>query len=1082
METNPPKNVPQQTKQTTLNPMTPLPKIVDDSSLRVSRPAFLSDYSNAVQEYDFSSTDNFLSKLRDTESQITADRRSQGLQTELQNTKLLINTLSAKFELLQDQSRNENNNFRDFNRELEKCDRQSKDAIDHLNRKLDQESKRVQLLVEEISKFRQNELSQEHLQRDQLKQMQSKVEQLTARLEGYVQQTNQVGANLNSASTQLQIEARRNEETIKAVQMHEHALTTLTSNMDSSVNAFTNKIQMAANDLFQRIDGEAKARKGLEESIRQDAMEFRRMIERHIAERVESVKSYTQVQGEHDRQAIETVSNSFNAKLKRLEDSTGGSLEQIGGLLNQRVSVVENAIEETEVSYKRLESRLMASVAESVQVLESMMAKRDTNLEQRLKEVSKSALNVQKSIHDSISISEKTLGKKVKGVEDVLRAEISARLEIDHKLAGFKTDAQSNFESQQSQIHKLLEMVEQGKRDQEKTLELVKTVAQQITKSQDRWVGNFEGEIVKLNDALEKQSSSTYTSINQTKDELLQVHDTFVTETQENHAQVVLDLQESKLQSEKIKTILSDMEANIQTMAEEVEQKFAAKYVQLDTTLEAFKLEFAARPTKDALEDRIAELEAEMEVERKRLKEKISNLAEKQKDFVEVGVIDSLDKEVDQFKASNRLKITDLESLIAKTTNEWQNFKSGEQVQRQEEIKSQMERILGKQDEMADQIEKHETSFEEFMNLTNTNIMTTKESILSYENRLESFNTVVDESKLLIANLDEKVKLEQGNAKNRDIRITALSEEVNGANETLSRKIIESSDKQSKVTLNINHEIQKLSEQLLQNKSQTEKSSDQLSSLRETVDVTSKSTKQNITELNKRLEEFTTSTQSQLETNSRKISLLTLNLESSHLQNQNDHALIQEDLAFTKKSMMTARDEAQEQKNEEIEAQIQRSNMLLEEARKDVESISRKTQTLERNINEKIVEVNESSEKRAMENASQVDHLRNLVAKTQEQLNSKVDKNGSTIDQVSKEVKLIKAEVNQVEADTAKIKGEMKKIVGEVEATKSSYAYKSSKSSKFGTTPRAVSRPEGMNDEVSDKGLPVQHSSKNLEF
>ncbi|KAJ3338090.1 hypothetical protein HDU91_001317, partial [Kappamyces sp. JEL0680] len=422
------------------------------SKLHAAPDFLLASASKYAGDYS-ASTDDYLAKWRSSEDQIMQDRRSRGMmENELHTAKAMITTLGAKLELVQEQHRNDHSSLRDMTRSFGQKERESRDAIDVLTKRLDQESKRVHQLVEELSRSRQNDSSQSQMYKDQIKLMAEKIDHLQSRLEGYVEKSTQVGINLHSATNQLMMESRRNEDAMKSIKMHDMALTTLSTNLDTNFEGFSRKIQMAAQDLFQRIDSEAKARKSLEESIRQDALEFRRMVERHISERVDSLHSYTSAQSEHDRQEIEAITTAFHTKLQRLESATNNAQEQFATLLNQRLQLIESSVVEAELSNKRLETRVQQALTESLQFFEGLMAKKDADSEKRLKDVTKSILAMQKAIHESIHISEKTTEAKIKSLEEVLRAEINARLETDSKITNHIQENKSAIDSVQTQL------------------------------------------------------------------------------------------------------------------------------------------------------------------------------------------------------------------------------------------------------------------------------------------------------------------------------------------------------------------------------------------------------------------------------------------------------------------------------------------------------------------------------------------------------------------------------------------------------------------------------------------------------
>ena len=979
--------------------------------------------------------DDYLAKWRQQEDQSIQEKRARSiLENELQSTKLMITTLSAKFELLQEQNRNETSNVRDMGRAIGHKERESRDAIEILSKRLEQESKRVHMLVEELARSRQNDAATNHQQQGQIKLMQEKIDNLINRLEGYAEKSNQVGFTLNSATNQLLLESKRNEDTVKTIKMHDLAITSLSSNLDNSMENFTRKIQTAAQDLFQRIETEAKARKGLEEGIRQDAVDFRRMIERHIAERVDSIHSYTLAQSEHDRQEIETMANSFNAKLQRLEVATGGSQEQFASLLNQRLQLIETSVSDSEQSNKRLETRIQASLAESLQFFENLLSKKDSDNEKRIKEITKSVLAMQKAIHESIQITEKTMETKLKALEEILRAEIGARLDTDLKLTSLTQETKGAFESQHTQFSKVQEQIEEAKKDQSKTLTLVKSVAQQVTKAQDRWVANFESELAKVSDSVNKQATQFYSTINQTKTHMLQVHDDFVAEVQENHAQVVLDLQEGKVEADKIKLVLGTMDARILDMGADFEQKIIARSVQFDSTLEAFKIELSSRPTHSSIEDRISELENEQGEEIKSLVDKIESMKTELADLVSKDQIEFIRQDIDKLKEVFEERVIDTEAQVKEAVDQLQLFRNEEHIQLQEDIATQLETLTAKNDEIEQTLTKQVETLEDFKTSTIEKLDSTSESVLGLNSNLAVIQDAIRETEEKLKEFKQDQELAFQSTIARDEKIAGLKEDLTELNEEWSRKLLEATDKQQKSSTTANAEIKKLNDAFSVAKANSEKTIEQINHLRDTNENQAKTQRQITLDISKRFDEMSMSTQSQLESNARKISQLGINLESLVLQNQNEHLMIQEDIAFTKRNLASGvapsseTQQAYSTSQEEVVSQIKKTAVLLDETRRDVEEFAKKAQNYERSISNRFIEINENVEKQSLDYQSQVKHLSDLVSKTQEQSEVKLNENHTAIENLSKDLKTVKADISKIDLDNLRMQGEMGRL------------------------------------------------------
>ncbi|KAJ3349980.1 hypothetical protein HDU91_006315, partial [Kappamyces sp. JEL0680] len=212
--------------------------------------------------------------------------------------------------------------------------------------------------------------------------------------------------------------------------------------------------------------------------------------------------------------------------------------------------------------------------------------------------------------------------------------------------------------------------------------------------------------------------------------------------------------------------------------------------------------------------------------------------------------------------------------------------------------------------------------------------------------------------------------------------------------------------------------------------------------LKDSLEQHTKSQKLVTLDLNKKLDEFSQSLQLQIEANARKLSQLTLNVEGQALQNQNDHLMITEDIAFTKRLLANghgagaAKDGSQLSTgpNEDLMAELQRSLVLIEEARKDAADFAMKAQAYERFTNSRFLEVNEHAEKSSLELQSRVGHLSDLVNKTQAQIDENHEEVLAQMEQASKDMRVLKGEIGKLELENVRIQGEIGRLARDVTA------------------------------------------------
>jgi uncharacterized phage infection (PIP) family protein YhgE len=157
-------------------------------------------------------------------------------------------------------------------------------------------------------------------------------------------------------------------------------------------------------------------------------------------------------------------------------------------------------------------------------------------------------------------------------------------------------------------------------------------------------------------------------------------------------------------------------------------------------------------------------------------------------------------------------------------------------------------------------------------------------------------------------------------------------------------------------------------------------------------------------------------------------------LEGLSLQNQNEHLMIQEDIAFTKRILSNGAAPSNETQQayatsqEELLSQVKKTAVLLDETRRDVDDFAKKAQSYERSISNRFIEINENVEKQSLEYQSQVKHLSDLVSKTQEHVDEKVNENQIALENLSKELKTVKADISKIDLDNVRMQGEMGRL------------------------------------------------------
>ncbi|KAJ3324413.1 hypothetical protein HDV06_006824 [Boothiomyces sp. JEL0866] len=650
--TNPP--APTITASTITNNLLPLPTITGLEPVSIPLITSQETYPRIVP-------DEYSAKLQISENQILQERRARAVvENELQSGKYLIATLSAKIDNLQENIRAENVNRIEITKHFSQRDQEAREALARLTQKLDLESQKVQRLVSELAATRQRESIVGTEQDGQIKAMNDKINILTSKLEAYAQKTNEVGNSLNFQSRELSMEVRKQSDSLKSIKLHENALNALSEAVGCTSEALSKKMQIAANDLFQKIEQEARSRRLLEESIHHDTQEYRRMIERQLVDRVDSLQHATSSQIDSDRQEFEKIATALQNKLLRLESTTFDGQEQLAQLLSQRLQLLDTQLQDLEHSNKKLESKMLSFVSELSQQFESVLLKAEEKNEKRYKDVSKNVVSVQKIVHESILLSEKTLLDKIKSLEDVLRAEIKSRMETDNKLHEYSTQSESAFTGIQSQFEHIQSGLDEYKQENAQILNLIKTTALQLSKSQDRWTSALETELNGVKNQVSKNKIISDNQINGVKQDLLT-----------NVEQIVKQSQEENLKTFKGLEILvqgnSDMinstSENVERLKLETQKSIAVQMAHLDSTFEAIKIDLSSKCSINELEDKAKELNDQIDSVKASNLNDIGLVKEELTKFVSNDVFNATKQSLSAFE----IRLSESDKLISDT-------------------------------------------------------------------------------------------------------------------------------------------------------------------------------------------------------------------------------------------------------------------------------------------------------------------------------------------------------------------------------------------------------------------------------
>jgi hypothetical protein len=575
--------------------------------------------------------------------------------------RFLLGSLSAKIEQLQDLSRREGARANEALADIARKEKESAFAIKMLTSKYEEESRKVDFLAAELKRKEARYEADSDTKQQMINSLAEKVEMLTKNMETCVQKASEYGLSLNSAAKELQIESYRGLETGKTVQLHERAINNLSSVIETNKELVTKSLHTAAQELITRIELEGKSRRQLEESIRSDAQEFKRLIEKHINDKLLSIQAYTETVAHSERAELEMVNNALNGKLQRLEHATVEYQDQLAMMLNQRIENVESCFIEADKTTRKMEVRMKDAVSETLQLFESLVVKKDLENEKRYKDIAKKFALLQNTFLESLGLSEKAFNMKSKQLEEVLRAEIRARTEMQGKLEDLTEEFKSFQASGKSQYEKLQSSVSSVQLDIEKTLEKIQELAQK----QEKMTVNFASELNRFQLLNKQKCTEIGSKSDKDKLELNEAIKEIGTglKTGLNSIQIELDQMREKIGKEMLKvTGLEDKILKI----DELETKLKAKDLQLDATLEAIKVELSLRPSETQINAKLEDFNESIQLNLEEIRVQFDDF--KSESNAQEPVPDTL-RLISELQGSFENKLSELQSQLVQLPN-----------------------------------------------------------------------------------------------------------------------------------------------------------------------------------------------------------------------------------------------------------------------------------------------------------------------------------------------------------------------------------------------------------------------------
>jgi hypothetical protein len=340
------------------------------------------------------------------------------IEAEAQNARILMASLSAKVDRLQEKSMSDEAMIRELSKRLNDSDQAIRDMGQQLSLRSDRDTLKLQQMLQEVISKQRNVESLKQEQEGQNIVVMEQLNHMRYKMEAYILKTEQVGSDLCVKSRDWVTEAQKGAEAMKAIKDYDQALHSLHTVVDSSADALVRRFDAAQYEIKQKFESEQRTRQQFETNMRDLCSEWRKVVqnqERELIDRVESVRQGLQGYIERESgirdKAMQALSNQYREFKLKVKDSHTLLTEQLA----QQTRSLEDKLLAEKQSNREMEGRLQSSIEEGISFTQSTFNKRLTESIEQNYETKQNMTQVGKALQESILIAEKSTTSKIKG-------------------------------------------------------------------------------------------------------------------------------------------------------------------------------------------------------------------------------------------------------------------------------------------------------------------------------------------------------------------------------------------------------------------------------------------------------------------------------------------------------------------------------------------------------------------------------------------------------------------------------------------------------------------------------------------
>ncbi|KAJ1558671.1 hypothetical protein HK096_007671 [Nowakowskiella sp. JEL0078] len=560
-------------------------------------------------------TTDIQSKLRYAEDQLANEQRTRGyLESELQHTKSALSQIQTQIVQLQAHQTETSTTLRDLHNQINsqnEClheaqttttNRLERDALHHLSQTQDL-----------MTRTRHLESKSEE-SNDRARGITENVSNLHVKLDGISVSLDSLSNDARGRVKDLEFETSRLSESLRVLKDHDKVLDAIQLRLDGGLDVLGKRIEAVVAETRIRSDTDSRARTVFETGVREMYQEVRKAMvsqDRELGERVDAVRQSVVVIAERERGEREKSIAAVLDFVRGLEKSAKECEVRLVDRMTKEIAIVQGGVVEDRAGRGKFETAMRAEWEEGFKLINAVVNKKGEDLQNQQNELKQCLALAARSLQESLILVEKTSDSKLASVEDVLRAEVKARMNTDTRLS----DMDDDFTQQREALHKvLLEQINEVASNLEvavsKLEEDLKKTSDQLSVAKTRSVDDLETQLTQLRKRIKEAEAMQ-------NDKFKAVHSSI--ELTQQLAQDNLEESEIKLETQ-ISNVRADIEVTMEKVKRveiaahnhslEVDEKLNGRQLQMDQSMEALKEEIAIRCTQQDLTNFDAHLKA----------------------------------------------------------------------------------------------------------------------------------------------------------------------------------------------------------------------------------------------------------------------------------------------------------------------------------------------------------------------------------------------------------------------------------------------------------------------------------------